>query len=60
MAARPVWRGHLRLALVSCPVSLHSVLRVSDDLHFHFINSKTGHRVRMVTLDAETDEEVSH
>ena len=39
-------------------MSLHSVLRASGDLHFHFINPKTGHRVRMVTLDAETDKEV--
>lgn len=59
MATRPIWRGHLRLALVSCPVALHSVARSSGDLHFHFINPKTGHRVRMVTLDAETDEELS-
>ena len=58
MAQRPIWRGHLRLALVSCPVALYSVLRASGDLHFHFINPKTGHRVRSVTLDAETDEEV--
>jgi DNA end-binding protein Ku len=58
MAQRPIWRGHLRLALVSCPISLHSVLRASGDLHFHFINPKTGHRVRTVTLDAETDKEV--
>lgn len=58
MAERPVWRGHLRLALVSCPVALHSVLRASGNLRFHFINPKTGHRVRMVTLDAETDDEV--
>jgi DNA end-binding protein Ku len=58
MAQRPIWRGHLRLALVSCPVSLHSVLRASGDLHFHFINPKTGHRVRSVTLDAETEKEV--
>src|SRR6185295_16602167 len=59
MAERPIWRGHLRLALVSCPVSLHGVLRTSGNLHFHFINPKTQHRVRMVTLDAETDKEVS-
>ena len=58
MAERPVWRGHLRLALVSCPVALHSVLRANGNLRFHFINPKTGHRVRMVTLDAETDGEV--
>ncbi|MEJ0018687.1 MAG: Ku protein [Acetobacteraceae bacterium] len=59
MAERPIWRGHLRLALVSCPVSLHSVLRSSGNLRFHFINPETGHRVRTVTLDAETDKEVS-
>src|SRR6476659_3986203 len=58
MATRPIWRGHLRLALVSCPISLHSVLRASGDLHFHFINPKTGHRVRTVTVDAETDKEI--
>lgn len=58
MAPRPIWRGNLRLALVSCPVALHSVLRGDAGLHFHLINPKTGHRVRMVTLDAETDQEV--
>ncbi len=58
MAERPMWRGHLRLALVTCPVSLHSVLRASSNLRFHFINPKTGNRVRTVTLDAETEKEV--
>ena len=59
MAARPIWRGHLRLALVSCPIALHSVERSSSGLHFHLINPETGHRVRMITLDAETDQEVT-
>jgi DNA end-binding protein Ku len=59
MAQRPVWRGHLRLALVSCPVALYSVLRASRGLHFHFINPETGHRVRMLTVDADTEKEVS-
>jgi DNA end-binding protein Ku len=59
MAARPIWRGHLRLALVTCPIALHTVHRASGDLHFHLINPNTGNRVRMVTLDAGTDEEVS-
>lgn len=59
MASRPIWRGHLRLALVTCPVALHSVVRASGDLHFHYINPKTGNRVRMVTMDAETDDEVA-
>lgn len=58
MAARPIWRGHLRLALVSCPVALYTAKHERGNLHFHLINPETGHRVRMITLDAETDEEV--
>ncbi len=58
MAERPIWRGHLRLALVSCPVALHTAHRETANLHFNFINPKTGNRVRMVTLDAQTDEEL--
>jgi DNA end-binding protein Ku len=58
MATRPVWRGHLRLALVSCPIALHTVHRASGELHFHYINPETGNRVRMVTQDAETGEEL--
>ncbi len=59
MAERPIWRGHLRLALVSCPVALHAAHHESSNLHFHFINPKTGNRVRTITQDAETDEELS-
>jgi DNA end-binding protein Ku len=59
MATRPVWRGQLRLALVSCPVALHAVHTEHANLHFHFINPETGHRVRMVTEDAETGAELS-
>ncbi len=55
---RPIWRGQLRLALVSCQIALYSAYHESSNLHFHFINPKTGNRVRMVTLDAETDEEL--
>jgi DNA end-binding protein Ku len=56
--SRPIWRGHLRLALVSCPIALYTARRASSDLHFHFINPATGHRVRMVTTDAESGEEL--
>jgi DNA end-binding protein Ku len=59
MSSRPIWRGHLRLALVSCPVALHSVIRGGGGLHFHLINPKTGHRIRMAALDAEDDDELS-
>jgi DNA end-binding protein Ku len=59
MAERPIWRGHLRLALVSCPIALYTAHHERSNLHFHFINPKTGNRVRMVTLDAQTDAELS-
>jgi DNA end-binding protein Ku len=59
VAERPIWRGHLRLALVSCPVALYGAHRESSNLHFHFINPETGNRVRTITLDAETDQELS-
>ena len=59
MATRPIWRGHIRLALVSCPVAMHNARHDRSNLHFHYINPKTGHRVRMITLDAQTDEELS-
>ena len=59
MDGRPVWRGHLRLALVSCPVALHTAHHEHGNLHFHFINPETGNRVHTVTMDAETGKELS-
>ncbi len=58
MADRAIWRGHLRLALVSCPVALHPAHHEHGNLHFHFINPDTGNRVRMLTVDAETQQEL--
>jgi DNA end-binding protein Ku len=55
MAQRPIWRGHLRLALVSCPVALYSAKHDRGSIHFNLINPDTGNRIRMVTQDAETD-----
>jgi DNA end-binding protein Ku len=53
-AARPTWEGHLRLSLVTCPVALYTATERSADVHFHLINPKTNHRVRMQTVDAES------
>jgi Ku protein len=58
MPARPIWRGHLRLALVSCPVALWNPKHERNTIRFNQINPKTGHRIRMKNVDAETDEEV--
>ena len=58
MAQRPIWRGHLRLALVSCPVALYSVKHDRGSIKFNMINPETGNRIRMITVDAETEKEV--
>ena len=58
MAARPIWRGHLRLALVSCPVALFNARHDRGGIKFNLINPDTGNRIRMVTQDAETGKEL--
>lgn len=58
MPARPIWRGHLRLALFSCPVALWNAKHDRAAIRFNLINPKTGNRIRMMTVDAETDEEL--
>jgi DNA end-binding protein Ku len=58
MAPRPIWRGHLRLALVSCPVALYNARHDRNGIKFNLINPETGNRIRMITVDAETEKEV--
>ena len=58
MAQHAVWRGHLRLALVSCPVALYSANHERGSLHFHLINPDTGHRIRTVTVDDKSGKPV--
>jgi DNA end-binding protein Ku len=59
MPQRPIWRGHLRLALVSCPIALYSANHDRGSLHFNLINPKTGNRIKMITQDAETGDTLS-
>ncbi|MBV8520657.1 MAG: Ku protein, partial [Acetobacteraceae bacterium] len=58
MAQRPIWRGHLRLALVSCPVALFNARHDRAAIRFNLINPKTGNRIRMLSVDSGTGEEV--
>ena len=58
MASRPIWRGHLRLALVSCPVALYNARHDRASIRFNMINPDTGNRIKMVTQDSETGQEL--
>jgi DNA end-binding protein Ku len=59
MAARPSWEGHLRLSLVTCPVSLYPATTEASAVRFNMINPQTNNRIKMKTVDAGTGEEVS-
>jgi DNA end-binding protein Ku len=54
LSARPVWQGHLRLSLVSCPVALYGATSRTNDISFHMINPKTNNRIRMIPTDPDT------
>ena len=58
MAPRPVWKGYLKLSLVSCGVSLFPATSTSERVHFNVINRETGNRVHYQVVDAETGKEV--
>ncbi len=51
---RANWKGYLRLSLVSCPVALYPATSEREKVQLHRINKKTGNRVRMLNVDAES------
>lgn len=57
--ARPLWRGHLKISAVACPVAMYNALTESDDIHLHMLNPETGNRVNLITVDSETREELA-
>ena len=46
MAARPSWRGQIRLALVSIPVEIFPATKAGRSIAFHQIHEPSGQRVR--------------
>ncbi len=58
MAVRAYWKGHLKLALVSCPVALYPASNSTARTHFHQINRETGNRLRQRLVDEQTGDEV--
>jgi len=60
MAPRANWKGYLRLSLVSCPVMLFPATSSAEKTRFHQINCKTGNRIKMQRIDAETGEPVEY
>lgn len=46
MAARPYWKGQIRLALVSIPVEIYSATRSGATVAFNQIHEPTGRRIK--------------
>jgi len=45
-ASRPIWRGQIRLALVSIPVELFPATRSGAQIQFHQVYEPTGQRIK--------------
>jgi DNA end-binding protein Ku len=58
MAARPYWKGYLKLSLVACPVSVFTATTSSERVSFRQINKQTGNRLRQQLVDDVTREVV--
>lgn len=58
MAPRAVWKGYLKVAELSCPVSLYTAVSSAERIAFHTLNRATGHRVHRQFVDSETGEPV--
>jgi DNA end-binding protein Ku len=54
MPARVFWKGHLKLSLVTCAVSLAPATSEGGKLRFRTLNAQTGHPVRSEYVDATT------
>jgi DNA end-binding protein Ku len=55
---RPSWSGHLRVSLVTCPIALAPATSEADRIRLTQINPKTGNRISLKPVDAETGEPV--
>ncbi|WID99351.1 Ku protein [Bosea vestrisii] len=64
MAPRAVWKGVLKIAEVTCPVSLYTAASTAERISFHTLNRKTGNRVHRQFIDevsgkpVETEDQV--
>jgi DNA end-binding protein Ku len=46
MAARPIWRGQIRIGLVSIPVEIYAATKSGASIAFHQIHEPSGKRIK--------------
>ncbi|WP_035706127.1 Ku protein [Niveispirillum irakense] len=57
---RILWRGYLKLSLVSCAVALLPAASGTDRTRTHLLNAKTGNRIRRHYVDSVTSRPVDN
>jgi DNA end-binding protein Ku len=55
---RASWKGYLKIAEVTCPVSLYAAVSSSERIALHTVNRETGSRVQRQFVDAATGQPV--
>ncbi len=58
MAPRPIWKGYLKLSLVTCAVELSNATTSAEKVSFKVINKATGNTVKRQYVDATTGKPV--
>lgn len=58
MAPRAIWKGYLKVAELTCPVSLYTAASTAERIAFHTVNRATGNRVRRQFVDTDTGKPV--
>jgi DNA end-binding protein Ku len=59
MSPRALWKGHLKIAEIACPVALHAAASPAERVSFRTVSRRTGNPVRREYVDEETEEPVA-
>jgi DNA end-binding protein Ku len=60
MAARPLWKGHLRISLVTVPVRVYPATNAAATVSFHQLHSKCNTRIQYKKWCPHCEREVSN
>lgn len=58
MTARAIWKGHLSVGELSCGIALYSAATTSERISFHYVNRRSGNRLRREFVDEATGKPV--
>lgn len=56
MAPRALWKGYLKLSLVSCAIAMFTATSATERIRFNMLNRKTGHRLKQQYVDSVSGE----